>query len=130
MNQQEIFDTVVAHLRQQRCKAVDVDGNCRYRTEDGKKCAVGCLIQDDEYYEWMEGSQIGNLFVATRTISALKPLRERLFSEDNLPLLHALQKAHDQDYVYEWEADFQEIASQFGLQYTSDGTLDAIRSQC
>lgn len=31
-------------------------GKCMYRTSDGHKCAVGCLIPDEEYAPHMEGA--------------------------------------------------------------------------
>lgn len=37
-------------------------GNCYYRhPDDGRKCAVGCLIKDSEYYPEMEGAQSESL---------------------------------------------------------------------
>lgn len=39
-----------------------VFGNkCMYRTADGHKCAVGCLIPDEEYTCHMEGGIAGEL---------------------------------------------------------------------
>ena len=46
MDAQQIFDTVVRHLHQQGGPALE-DGRCQYRTADGLKCAVGCLIPDE-----------------------------------------------------------------------------------
>jgi len=36
-------------------------GLCRYRTETGAKCAVGCLIPDEKYESSLEKSNIINL---------------------------------------------------------------------
>lgn len=47
---QEMFTTVVLHLRKQGRRAVEEkDGvfYCRYRASDGASCAVGCLLTDD-----------------------------------------------------------------------------------
>ena len=62
MHKQEIFDTIVAHLRNQGKKAANgstVEGRgqlqCKYRSDDGLKCAVGYLIPDDRYAKEMEG---------------------------------------------------------------------------
>lgn len=46
---QELFDTVVTHLRKQNAKSEFYyeDGrlpSCVYRTEAGLSCAVGCLM--------------------------------------------------------------------------------------
>lgn len=62
MTPQEIFDTVVAHLRRQGRRAVTgVYNGCAYRTSDGLRCAVGCLISDELYKPEMEGVAVGNL---------------------------------------------------------------------
>jgi hypothetical protein len=93
MNKQEIFDTVVKHLANQQVasrKNALQDGNlmmvCAYRGDNGTKCAVGCLIKDEDYHTSMEAIPV-----------------DRLASEDSLPvyllehvaLLEALQLAHD-----------------------------------
>ncbi len=36
-------------------------GVCKYRTDDGKKCAVGCLIPDEIYNEGLENQTLSNL---------------------------------------------------------------------
>ena len=46
---QEIFDTVVEHLRRQGHRAYKEEYGCLYRLENGDKCAVGCLIPDHLY---------------------------------------------------------------------------------
>ena len=33
-------------------------GQCAYRSEDGDKCAVGCLIPDSDYREAFEGTTV------------------------------------------------------------------------
>lgn len=55
MNYQETFDFVMAKLHEQGGPSVisvrdaEDDGNlCRYRGENGRKCAVGHLISDEE----------------------------------------------------------------------------------
>lgn len=55
---QETFDKVARHLLTQQAKAEQPDGNCAYRGEHGRKCAVGCLISDEEYDPKMEGSSV------------------------------------------------------------------------
>jgi hypothetical protein len=59
MTKQEIFDHVLTHLRKQGKPAINETDSgediCAYRTDDGLKCAVGCLIPDDKYNEDLEG---------------------------------------------------------------------------
>lgn len=56
MTAQEIYDKVCAHLAQQKVRAYVrkdgiVPGRCVYKGEDGKMCAVGCLINFDAFPE-------------------------------------------------------------------------------
>lgn len=57
MNMQEIFDTVVAHLRSMDSgRAINSAGHCVYLAPDGKKCAVGVLIPDGHPAQRAQGS--------------------------------------------------------------------------
>lgn len=53
---QALLDRMIDHLATQKARAVDpISGVCRYRTRDGLMCAVGCLIDDDDYDDDIEG---------------------------------------------------------------------------
>ena len=63
MNQQELFDVVVAHARKQGKKSTQTgrtDGRCLYRGPDNLKCFMGTLIEDSEYHHVWEGMDIGH----------------------------------------------------------------------
>jgi hypothetical protein len=83
MNAQEIFDTVVTHLYTQGKQAGDGVGGCLYRTDEGLKCAVGCLIPDDQYHPSMEGQTVESL--QSLLPSYLLPHKSLLI---NLQMLH------------------------------------------
>jgi len=92
--QQLMFDHVVEKINEHGF-AFDIKSNsCMYRTSDGKKCAVGWLISDQEYTSEMEGSQVGGLI-------ARKILPKRLLGKfvrgryENEILLRDMQYAHD-----------------------------------
>lgn len=132
MNQQDIFDRVLAHLSQQKCRASTHQG-CMYRTPDGLKCAVGALIPDDLYDPRMDtGSQFSG------DVNGLAHgIRERVFSPqlgwitENRELLISLQKAHDAvgnwKYRDSFESDLWQIAGRFELDGSNiTPTLDAI----
>lgn len=59
-NRQAVLEKVVAHLLAQRVPAVSatVFGGCRYRSPNGTKCAVGCLIPDELYTPEIEGAGV------------------------------------------------------------------------
>lgn len=109
LTDQEVFDKIVGHLRRQNSKSLSglIGGTCKYRGANGKMCAVGCLIPDNQY---------------TRGLEFLAPdhdeLRDILSQFTlNFPLLKTLQSIHDQEHVADWEKCFQEVAATFGLEY-------------
>jgi hypothetical protein len=108
MSAQVIFDKVVAHLRQQGRKALRAEGGCAYRTPEGLKCAVGCLISDEEYSQEMEGHTIDWL-------NATGMLPSHLTSHYNL--LMALQWVHDCHDAAHWELGLQQVAKNHKLTY-------------
>ena len=86
MTKQEVYDTVCAHLAQQKTRS-HLDGQgCAYRGREGRKCAVGCLISDDEYSPDMECKIVGTLSCYGELPDRLRPF---------VHLLRELQKAHD-----------------------------------
>lgn len=56
MDKQEVFEYVVKHLFVQGKRASNDLGVCRYLSNDGLKCAVGCLIPTEIYDPLMEQS--------------------------------------------------------------------------
>lgn len=111
MTKQETFDTVVAHLRKQGRRATDRSewAFCMYRTEDGMKCAVGCLIPDEKYSCTLEGMGLSPEGVVGKLMVALG---------HDLSLLRDLQHIHDDIGVEYWEARFKFAAHTHGLTYT------------
>lgn len=119
MTPQELFDTVVGNLRKQGGKAlldqeqlktlIAAEGTCAYRAKDGKKCAAGGLLTDQEYKPAMEGN---NLFVVMELSPSFK---ERV--GDDCSLLRDLQDVHDRFTVVNWERGFRDIAQAHGLIY-------------
>lgn len=56
-----ISERIRDHLTKQKAQSMgdygkDGEGGCMYRGEEGKMCAVGCLIKDEFYDRLMEGS--------------------------------------------------------------------------
>jgi hypothetical protein len=102
MTEQEIFDTVVRHLKKQGRRAVD-RGQCVYRHPEGLKCAVGCLISDAEYYPRMEGQPVYDITLPDRLAGHRR-------------LLSYLQDSHDAalDMANLWQR-FRETAALFKL---------------
>lgn len=88
MDKQQAFDAVVECLADQGGPSLDRFGACMYRSEGGRRCAVGCLIPDDRYDPYWEGKRVHN-------VPALLDLLKGEVGADSLDLMSALQSAHD-----------------------------------
>lgn len=108
MTDQELFDKVAAHLRAQNARAVDARGNCQYRTEDGKRCAAGCLILDEHYAPELEGKCALHDDVWPR-------LRASGVADRQAALVRALQNVHDHWSVDKWESELAHVAERHNL---------------
>lgn len=124
---QELFDTIVAGLRSQKARSelsnvLNADGGikvgkehgCAYRGVEGRKCALGWVIPDEDYTPALEGQTLGGLLQNNM-------LPDELAQEFgvNRHLLVILQSIHDHDPIDTWEHSFQRIAGIEGLNYTS-----------
>jgi len=123
MTAQEIFDKVINHLLQQGGPALnynyDDDHKCRYRSNNGLKCAVGCLIPDDQYDPLMEGMGV------IVTFPSSDPLNNWIakYYEPHRHLLGALQSLHDNIGMdgpgFNWQTEIlrgaADIANKFDL---------------
>ena len=94
------------------------DGGCLYRTDQGLKCAVGCLIPD-EIFSNPRSKEAWN----TRTVATLidhvpqfsdwKPEREFLIE---LQLAHDEAAEEDLDFKEEFEKNIKKLSAKFGLE--------------
>lgn len=157
MTLQEIFDTVVAHLRKQGRKSTTlVNQHCVYRAPNGDKCAIGCLIRDEDYDRSIEGltvravrHYIGELLhwpsdLGKRRTKLLVALQNGVGELDNrkLELLRDLQRVHDVwdgTSMINLEAGLMHVAGVFNLDYhppistttltTSPATVETVWTQ-
>ncbi len=90
---QEVFDKVIAHLEVQGEQALSDNKECRYRTSNGLRCAVGYLIPDDAYHPNLEGFSLGEDGHGPEQVA--KVLSQLGYSAENQLLLCDLQKFHD-----------------------------------
>jgi hypothetical protein len=112
MTLQEIYSTVRTHLLTQNDKALGPLGACVYRTADGRRCAVGCLIPDDIYEPELEG----NAYFSGRVIVALKKAGVFVNAEQNIwGLLGDLQQVHDSLSPVEWKDALDNVAGRHNL---------------
>ena len=112
MSMREIFNKVEKHLLKQNTRSIRV-GSCKYRTDSGLSCAVGCLMTDNMYSHTLEGESVR----ATEVVEALAPIigvspRHRA---KKLDLLHRLQGIHDGDSITEWDVKLSEAKLDFNI---------------
>ena len=112
MSMREIFNKVEKHLLKQNKQSIRI-GSCKYRTDSGLSCAVGCLMTDDMYSHTLEGESVR----ATEVVEALAPIigvspRHRA---KKLDLLHRLQGIHDGDSITEWADKLSEVKLDFNI---------------
>lgn len=101
MTQEEIFNKVAEHLLTQKQRAFDPkeeDNPCRYRFGE-LKCAVGCLITDENYDSKFEGFAVAN----HRVFEAVEKSINQPLNVDSIALLTVLQKIHDFVDPEQWD---------------------------
>lgn len=85
----EIFDHIMGLLIQQNAKSQDAEGNCLYRGDEGRKCAVGLIM--DKYNPFYENSGVRTIVEADYPNATSK-----------ITLLEVLQSVHDLQLPEEW----------------------------
>lgn len=112
--EQGILEYALDHLKKQGAKASEPGSHqCLYRTEDGKSCAVGCLIPHSRMKYVPTSISVG--------IISKKALGPQLLP--HLDLLQDLQGFHDQTWLQcsnEWQLqEIKTIAYSYDLELPS-----------
>lgn len=121
MTQQEVFTKVATHMLTQRKRATDTgpgwESPCRYRTDSGLMCAVGCLVPDAVYDHSMEGQILPGVIDLAYEGSLPGPLAEFVKTdlEPHLGLLRTLQQIHDSEPAGDWRYQLQMAAELYRL---------------
>ncbi len=133
MTEQEIFDRVATHLLKQGRKATELAAishggdsmlRCRYRTDDGLRCAVGCLIPDEVYTPAIEGVtvfEVAEKLIPTdaRAVFLFLSALESSGIDHNdgalMSLLQSLQELHDASEPEAWPEELAKLAHRRNL---------------
>ena len=113
MTEQEIFDTAYLGLKAQGFKPSLKEGKCKYRGDNGMKCAIGHCLTDEEL--------IDNRHSFEGRLSALpEKAQEKLGiangSSRRVQFLHCIQNAHDSSFnEMSMESDLRKVAADFNL---------------
>lgn len=116
LDRQETFDRVLDHLRKQGEPAVNNMGFCRYRTEDGRKCAIGALIPDELYQAGIENHTAEAPIVIDKIPGAA-------VWEDGA-YLKALQKIHDEAERDGGSEEFLSFVEEYARRFADEHELE------
>lgn len=108
LEEQDIFNQVAIHLINQNEKSTSFDGRCAYRGDNDLKCAVGCLITDDEYLPNMENLSIVTIVKRFSTLSRFSKF---------IDLLQDLQRIHDVIPIENWRDELVKVTTKYNLSF-------------
>lgn len=109
------FIASAAHLLRQNARAegektFSIGNNCVYLAHDGKRCAVGCLMDPLKYSRTLEGYGVGS----ERVIDALRDE----YHKAQPRLLGSLQAVHDLYLPADWPECLWSLAVYWGFEPT------------
>lgn len=106
MTNRDIYRKVRDHLLTQNAKSLMEDGTVSaYRGTEGRKCAIGCLINDKDYSPELENCMVYEARVREAVARSLGVL----MSDFTLSLLSDLQEIHDQHEPRDWEEQLTKL---------------------
>lgn len=125
MTNQEILNLVYPAIVKQGGMSVGSDGFCAYRGENGMRCAVGWLIDDENYRHALESQTVDGSIVVRKALG-------NSVGEVDIEFCSALQDAHDafliaqtlgkldKEEVESWETfnkkEFERLADEWNLE--------------
>lgn len=99
--EREVFEQAKNHLLTQNEKCM-IDIGCAYRS-DGKMCAAGCFISEEEYTPEMEEKIWSELFLLG------------LVPKNHAELIGKLQNIHDNHEPIWWQKQLNELEKTLSL---------------
>ncbi|WP_321794177.1 hypothetical protein [Caballeronia sp. J97] len=104
LSPKEIYERVSEHLLRQRAVSEDDNGSCRLRSPEGRKCAIGSLVRDDQYEPELEGVGISYYRHARdgQLLRALFASNVNAYDPNIIDLLIELEEVHDYADIDEW----------------------------
>ena len=122
MNRQEVFNTIVNHARQQKCRSIEKTGFlCLYRLNrnatDKIRCFIGALIKDEHYTEYLENKTIYDPEIKNALKLSGIGISIDNYDDDDVFLID-IQRIHDDCNPDEWEINFKECAEKYSLIYS------------
>lgn len=108
---QQIYDFVCRHLLTQNRRAFGSDGKCKYLTDDGLKCAAGCLfIGHDPSMENVTFYRFDSSMLQTAF-----GVHAASLTDDEDDLISSLQRVHDALTEFGWPKALVKLAERYEL---------------
>ena len=113
MTREEYHDLLIQTSLDGKFPAVNpVNGDCVYRTQDDKRCAVGLLIPDEVYTPSFEGKVVSTLVNLGMVTESLLPLGMTWKELNDIQLSHDSHVASYNQWNHEkWVQDLEFIFS-------------------
>lgn len=113
----DVFDYVSSFLINQNEKSTALSVGCAYRGDNGKKCAIGCIIADEFYHPSMEKQTACdyNILWAIRNSLPKYTTNERFLSK--------LQEIHDGSIPELWEVNFSRF------EFSPEGNFESMKEE-
>ena len=120
---QRIFNKVTNHLLTQMKQAISDSHQCRYKTDDGFKCAVGCLISNESYSTEFEEKDFEQVYSMSEEFAGIMEhlCKVNSLSENDIDFFMSLQSLHDNNDPDHWEFCLKEFAKKHDLQFNWKG---------
>lgn len=97
LDKQELFDTMRNHLLKQQDVSIlcNDDDTCAYLSQNGLKCAVGCLIKPEFYDKELEGNGVVEYSVLDAVALSLGEREHKDIPKDIVDMMVHMQEFHD-----------------------------------
>jgi hypothetical protein len=127
LNGYAVYQCVRRHMLAQQAASEDEAGSCRLRGHRGRKCAIGCLIQDEYYHPDLEQIGISYLrnYPDSPLLRALAASGVDVGSKALIDLLIELEDIHDGTAVSEWSWRLERLGREYGFIEDDRGELTA-----
>jgi len=107
------------HLAAQRMRSMTLGNRCCYRSPNGLKCAVGCLIPDDRYNPIFDRGNSGGGYSALALLRDYPDVLLDECAQADSGLLSMAQSVHDNNPVEDWGPCLVKVAEAFELDDTA-----------
>jgi hypothetical protein len=131
---QRIFNIVAKHLLTQKKLSIGLDNGCAYRGKDGRKCAAGCLIDDEHYLPEFEGKTIDSTDVTQAIIKSGVNYSEYVHGfiydlqrhvHDAVYIITSYIPDPEQDFSKEFTERLYKVANDHVLEFDPNTILEA-----